>query len=203
LKEKLGVIAGSEAGVDIMRNLDAEPGKEPAERMPEIETMVRERTSSRQHLMHRTSEAIRSMDKFQRFIADCLNCYNCREACPVCYCNHCVLCTDVFDHPPEVLMRRAEKRGGLKLPTDTTMFHLTRLTHMAHACIGCGQCSSVCPSRIPVADLFRTVGSKVQSLYGYEPGRSLEDPIPICVFEDAAETDRKHDAPVYKEREAV
>jgi formate dehydrogenase subunit beta len=64
------------------------------------------------------------------------------------------------------------------------MFHLTRLAHMSHACVGCGHCSSVCPSNIPVADIFRTVAAQTQALFDYQPGRDISEPIPYLVFEE-------------------
>lgn len=120
---------------------------------------------------------------FQQTIANCLNCYNCRTACPVCYCKECVFLTDVFAHRSEILLLRSAKKGAVKIPTDTTMFHLTRMAHMAHACVGCGQCSSVCPSHIPVADLFITVAEKVQDHYQYIPGQDPQRPWPILVID--------------------
>ncbi len=70
------------------------------------------------------------------------------------------------------------------MPADTVMFHLTRLAHMSHACVGCGQCASVCPSGIPVADIFKTVAVRTQDLFDYEPGKDLSEPIPYLAFEE-------------------
>jgi formate dehydrogenase subunit beta len=70
------------------------------------------------------------------------------------------------------------------------MFHMTRLAHIGHACVACGHCTSVCPSSIPVADFFITVGSKVQEVFDYEPGRDVNDPIPYLVFEEENKSGR-------------
>ncbi|MCP4754396.1 MAG: formate dehydrogenase, partial [Proteobacteria bacterium] len=102
----------------------------------------------------------------------------------VCYCRECVFLTDVFSHDPEVFIRRAQKKGRVKMPTETTMFHMTRLAHMSHACVGCGQCSSACPSSIPVADIFETVATQTQDMFAYVPGRRIDEPIPYLVFEE-------------------
>jgi formate dehydrogenase subunit beta len=67
------------------------------------------------------------------------------------------------------------------------MFHLTRMAHMSHACVGCGHCSSVCPSHIPVADVFIQVAAATQALYQYEPGRDVNEPIPLLVFDEKGE----------------
>ena len=151
------------------------------------ESILEKRKSYRNQWSTEISEKINHIEKFQRLIANCLNCQNCRVACPVCYCRECVFNTDVFAHDPELFLRRAQKKGSLKLPTETTMFHLTRLAHMSHACVGCGHCSSVCPSEIPVADIFIRVASETQNLFSYLPGRSVDEPIPYLVFEETAE----------------
>ena len=70
------------------------------------------------------------------------------------------------------------------MPTDTLLFHLIRLSHMATSCIGCGLCDSACPSDLPVATLFRAVGQKVQALFDYAPGRSVDEEPPVATFRE-------------------
>jgi formate dehydrogenase subunit beta len=72
----------------------------------------------------------------------------------------------------------------VRLPSDTLLFHLTRMLHMAHACVGCGMCSDACPVGIPVADLFRAVGQCVQQGFGYLPGRDPDEPMIIAEFRE-------------------
>jgi formate dehydrogenase subunit beta len=184
IMEKIGLMAGTEAGENIIKGLGLSTGEQSADRETAANNLLQKRIEARDKLFSETSEKIKYIEKFQKTIANCLNCYNCRNACPVCYCKECVFLTDVFAHEPEVLQRRAAKRGAVKLPADTTMFHMTRLAHMSHACVGCGQCSSVCPSSIPVADIFKTVSARVQELYDYVPGRDISESIPYLVFEE-------------------
>jgi len=68
------------------------------------------------------------------------------------------------------------------LPADTILFHLTRMLHMAHACVGCGVCSDGCPVGIPVADIFRAVGGRVQARFDYVPGRDPQEEMVIATF---------------------
>jgi formate dehydrogenase subunit beta len=185
--ESVGIRAVTDTGRSILAGLPLEPAQEPAGREAEAAKMLEQRRRKRETLLKETAAQTAAIEKLQSYFATCLNCYNCRVACPVCYCRECVFGTDVFAHPPEVLLRRAVKRGAVKLPTDTTMFHLTRMAHMSHACVGCGHCTSACPSHIPVADVFIRVAAATQALYQYEPGRDVNEPIPLLAFDQKDE----------------
>ncbi len=185
--ETVGFSAETDAGTSILKKLGLIVEDIPKDKNGGIETMKAERLSEKTKLFEKTAPLLKQVTEFQTMIANCLNCYNCRMACPVCYCKECVFMTDVFNHPPETLLLRAEKKGAIKLPADTSMFHMTRLSHIGHACIGCGQCTSVCPAGIPVADIFRTVSVTIQESYNYEPGRRISDPIPQLVFDNQQE----------------
>ncbi|RJP87313.1 MAG: formate dehydrogenase [Desulfobacteraceae bacterium] len=182
--ECIGLSAETEAGLSVLKQLGFETSEAPARREDQIHRLLDERKASKAALLSENKDKTDSIEKFQRYFADCLNCHNCRVACPVCYCRECVFLTDVFAHDPEVLLRRASKKGMVKLPADTTMFHMTRMAHIAHACVACGHCSSVCPSHIPVADVFIRVAEEIQKLYDYEPGRDLSEAIPLLVFDE-------------------
>lgn len=179
----LTLSAPSTRGQTLLKSLVAEAGELPSGRRAALDRIMALRQAHRDEMTADAAARMADMAAFQRVIANCLNCYNCRTACPVCYCRECVFNTDVFAHRPEILIGRAMKKGAVKIPTDTTMFHLTRMAHMAHACVGCGQCSSVCPSRIPVADLFITVAQNVQDHYGYTPGQDPRRPWPFLMPE--------------------
>lgn len=180
----VGITAETETGDTLITQLELAVADEPESRAAAVGKLLEGRITARDALFKATVEKINHIEKFQELIATCLSCHSCRISCPVCYCKECVFITDIFAHPPETLLRRAMKRGAVKLPTDTTMFHLTRLAHMSHACVGCGHCSSVCPSNIPVADIFRTVAAQTQALFDYQPGRDISEPIPYLVFEE-------------------
>ena len=186
LENRLAVAASTEVGEEAAAALKlASTGDVETARKQAIERLREKREAARIVLFAEMKEKAGDIEGLQKLTGACLNCYNCRQACPVCYCKECVFVTDVFLHEPEVYLRRAARRGAVKLPAETTMFHLTRLAHMSHACVGCGQCESVCPSDIPVAGLFASVAARTQELYDYVPGRDPDEPIPFLAFNEA------------------
>jgi formate dehydrogenase subunit beta len=78
----------------------------------------------------------------------------------------------------------ADRRGSLKMPTDTLFYHLTRMAHMSTACVGCGQCSNACPNNIPLVELFRAIAHRTQRAFGYEAGRSIDERPPLSEFRE-------------------
>jgi formate dehydrogenase subunit beta len=78
----------------------------------------------------------------------------------------------------------AGRKGAARMPSDTLLFQLTRMNHMVSSCVGCGMCESACPSDLPLALIFRAVGQRVQQLFDYSPGRSLEDELPVATFKE-------------------
>jgi len=60
---------------------------------------------------------------------------------------------------------------------------------MSLSCVGCGQCSNVCPNDIPVMELFRLTAFDVQHAFDYEAGRDKEEPLPLSVFKEKEFTD--------------
>ncbi|MBU0995678.1 MAG: 4Fe-4S dicluster domain-containing protein [Proteobacteria bacterium] len=180
----IGFLPQSEKGETLLSGLYLAREKTSTYREKTIEDMLKTRQKEKEQVMKAAKALLNPLENFQKTVATCLNCYNCRTACPVCYCKECVFLTDIFAHKPEVLFQRAKKKGAIKLPQDTSMFHLTRLSHMAHACVGCGHCSSVCPSGIPVADMFRAVAEEVQRLYQYEPGKDMHERPPYIAYRE-------------------
>jgi len=48
--------------------------------------------------------------------------------------------------------------------------------------VGCGQCSTACPSDIDVFQLFKSVAQKTQAAFEYSPGIDENEPPPLSVF---------------------
>ena len=174
----------TEAGDALLSALGLDAAEMPAAREQAVTALVADRIAARDRLFAETREATDDLEKLTRYLAGCINCYNCRVACPVCYCKECVFVTDVFNHEPLQYLRWAERKGAVKMPTETVFYHLTRLAHMSTACVGCGQCSNACPNDIPVMELFRTAAHTVQAGFNYEAGRSLEEKPPLSEFRE-------------------
>ena len=151
IRQALIVQARSEKGRTLLDGLGLEPAEPPAGRTEVVQALIQARTGQRDRMFQDTAAAVDSIEKLSRYLAACVNCYNCRVACPVCYCRECVFVTDVFDHEPMQYLGWAQRRGAIKMPTDTLFYHLTRLAHMSTACVGCGQCSNACPNDTPGA----------------------------------------------------
>ena len=184
LRKEMFLKAQSEEGRKAVEALELEGAEEPAVRKGALDALIAERRAERDKMFEEYAEKISSFAGLRDLMNTCMNCYNCRVACPVCYCRECVFVTDSFQHEPEQYFRWAEKRGEVKLPTDTVFYHLTRLIHMSTLCVGCGQCSTACPMDLPVMEVFRTVGDKTQRRFSYQPGRSVDEPLPHAVFQD-------------------
>ena len=178
------VESGSEAGRNILESLNMQQASMP-EKREEIVSQIKETNSkANEAMIEDITEKTDSIAKLNSFFDQCINCYNCRNMCPVCYCKECVFNTDVFYHQPVQYHQWAEKKGLVKLPTDTVFYHLTRLAHISHACVGCGQCSNACPSDINVFEVFKSVAQTTQAAFGYSPGIDENEPPPLSVFNE-------------------
>jgi formate dehydrogenase subunit beta len=142
--------------------------------------------ANRQHatgaVMKEVEEDLKGPAAFARHFETCIVCHNCMEQCPVCYCNECFFTSQTFRYEGDKMMLWAHNRGGLDLPTDKSMFHLGRMGHMVATCVGCGMCTQACPVGINVARAFKYVGSRVQPVFDYKAGWSLEDPLPNATY---------------------
>ena len=157
---------------------------EPADRKSIIGKVIAERTKKRDSLFAEFKGLVTDLQSFLDRFSTCIRCHNCMVACPICYCKECVFRTAVFEHEGDQFLRWADRKGGIRMPTDTLIFHLIRMSHMVTSCIGCGLCDSACPSRLPVATLFRSVGDKIQKMFNYVPGRNVEETPPVATFKE-------------------
>jgi len=175
--------AGTVEGEKIIGKLGLEKGNVGG-RETAIAKIISQRAERKERLFEHVQEAVRGLEKLMSTFATCVNCHNCQTACPLCYCQECFFDSPVFEFEAEKYLGWAQRRGAIRMPTDTLLFHLTRLNHMAISCIGCGLCTEACPSKIPISDIFRLVGYKVQKDFDYIPGRRLDEELPLTTFRE-------------------
>ena len=168
--EEAGVVTFSGAGI---------AGRDEA-----VKALKAERIKARDELFTKFDAETGSLEKLKEAFSTCIRCYNCMENCPICYCKVCIFKSPTFEHTGDKYAAWAMRKGVQKLPTETMLFHMTRLNHMSSSCIGCGVCDTACPMGLPVATLFRKVAKGVQEMFEYQPGRSLDDDIPLSVFRE-------------------
>ena len=169
---------------DLAEVLGLEAGGPFGEREAAAERLVEARTAARNTAFSGFRERVNSMEGLLQEFSTCIRCHNCMINCPICYCKECIFRTPTFEHESQLFYQWAERKGTVRMLPDTLLFHLTRLNHMATSCVGCGMCTEVCPVEIPVGTVFRTVGERVQAIFDYHPGQSLEEAAPVQEFRE-------------------
>ncbi len=168
-------------GKEVLEKLQLQEGEAPA-REEAVARLVAAREKKRDEAFAQFHEAVNDISSLLAQFATCITCHNCSTACPICYCKECIFDTDTFRHPSDRYLTWAGRKGAARMPSDTLLYQLTRMNHMVSSCVGCGMCESACPSNLPLALIFRAVGEKVQELFDYLPGRSLEEELPVATF---------------------
>jgi formate dehydrogenase subunit beta len=168
---------------EIAEKLELSPIEESGQRAEVIEKLIAARTQVRDDRFAEIRQRL-EQEGIEGAFAACVRCHNCMTVCPICYCKTCLFKSPVFDHEPMKYLNWAQRKGAYRLPADTMLFHLTRLNHMVLSCVGCGMCTSGCPAELPVGRVFRAIGQQVQQVFEYEPGRSVEEPLPLITFRE-------------------
>jgi formate dehydrogenase subunit beta len=188
-----GYPTAQEIGIEIGERLEKEieekgiltyTDNEPVARKDVVNKIVSDRTKKRDALFEEFKGVVKDLRSLMDRFSTCIRCHNCMVACPICYCKECVFRTAIFEHEGDQFLRWADRKGGIRMPTDTLMFHIIRLSHMVTSCIGCGLCDSACPNKLPVATLFRSVGDKIQKMFNYIPGRDATEAPPVASFRE-------------------
>ncbi len=160
------------------------PGELPPARQSLVESLQKQRREVEEQLCADFASRVADINCLLDELASCMGCHNCRKVCPICVCRECIFESNLFEHEPAKYLQWAAASGAIKLPADTLLYHLTRMHHMAVSCVGCGQCESGCPSKIPLTLLFRTIGKTLQDLFTYVPGANVGEPPPLTTYKE-------------------
>jgi formate dehydrogenase subunit beta len=178
------LIANSSKGEDTLNRLGISPEEDISGWEARVNKLIDERRKQRKQNNDALRADIEGIDRLAEAFSTCINCHNCMRVCPICYCRQCHFDSDNMKFSFDDYLARAEARGGLRIPTDTLLFHIGRMLHMSLSCVSCGMCEDACPMAIPVAQIFTLVGDRNQEAFDYVPGRSVDEPLPLRTFEE-------------------
>jgi formate dehydrogenase subunit beta len=184
LPNEITLEANSEKGEKVLTDLGLERVDSFAGREKAVAEVTRKREDARQKLAAHVSKDVAGLDNLLLLLATCVNCHNCMRACPICYCKECFFDSSAFESEPDKYLGRARKKGALRMPADTLLFHLGRLNHMSSSCVACGCCEEACPNGVELLKVFKVVGNEVQKVFEYVPGRSFEEELPLATFRE-------------------
>ena len=92
-------------------------------------------------------------------LSRCVKCYACRQACPLCYCQRCI----VEKNRPQCISTSATLKGNFA-------YHIARAFHQAGRCIGCDECTRVCPAGINLRLLNLSLAKAAEEKFSYRSG---------------------------------
>jgi len=148
-----------------------------------FDTINKKRTETREKMFAELGTEQFGIEGLVRTFGKCIGCHGCSSVCPICYCELCTFESRDLEPVPATFDSELAKRGAVRVPPNTILYHLGRLTHMGVSCVGCGMCSDVCPADIPVSQIFTKVGNAIQNVFSYIPGKDYDEEVPLLKFE--------------------
>jgi formate dehydrogenase (coenzyme F420) beta subunit len=149
-------------------HLIAEDGTQP--------TAFKPRYADVEEFLKKTPEE--RMAYWREEFSRCVKCYACRQACPLCYCQRCI----VEKNRPQCISTSATLKGNFA-------YHIARAFHQAGRCVGCDECTRVCPAGIDLRLLNLSLAKAAEEKFSYRSGVDPEaDPLIGCYSENDKET---------------
>jgi len=182
--KELWLEAATEKGAALLEGLELAESEEPAARRKYLSELSAKRQQAADERIAETDKEMLGAENFVRYYADCLNCHNCMNVCPVCYCRECFFESETFQRDLAGHVQATKRKGLTRMPSETMLFHLTRMNHMMISCVQCGICEDSCPVTIGLATLFKKVSRNAQKEFDYVSGRSLDEPLPLTTFRE-------------------
>jgi formate dehydrogenase subunit beta len=181
--KRCAFILNTPRGEEAVDGLEADVGETEPEN-DAVGKLRGERADTRAKLFDAGPAPDNGLEGLVAFFGRCVGCHSCRTVCPICYCDLCHFESTTREPNPISYEIKLKHRAGTRVPPDTILFQLGRLTHMSVSCVGCGMCSDACPAEIPIATLFAKVGAAAQGVFGYVPGKDGEEMPPLSRFEE-------------------
>ncbi len=183
--KELWIEAATDKGKALLEGVELDAQDEPQKRKQALEKLSAARKARTAARIEELDKAMMGPEKLVEYFADCLNCHNCMKVCPVCYCRECFFDSDTFQRDIAEHVRVSLRKGATRMPSETLLFHLTRMNHMMASCVQCGICEDSCPVTIGLATLFKKVSQNAQKEFDYVSGRSLDEPLPLVTFRES------------------
>jgi len=183
--KELWVEAATDKGKTLLEGVGIKEQDEPEKRKEALEALSASRKANTAKRIEELDKAMLGPEKLVEYFSDCLNCHNCMKVCPVCYCRECFFDSDTFQRDIGEHVRVSLRKGATRMPSETLLFHLTRMNHMMVSCVQCGICEDSCPVTIGLATLFKKVSQNAQKEFDYVSGRSLDEPLPLVTFRES------------------
>ncbi|MCK4358039.1 MAG: hypothetical protein KAW92_04730 [Candidatus Cloacimonetes bacterium] len=183
-ENNLLLIPNSTKGESILKKMGIASEKNLSDWEKKVDEVRKKKEKIKKETYHNIQPMVEGLDSLLKTFANCIACHNCMSVCPICYCRQCYFDSEVSKFTSENYLLRAEKRGGLRFPSDIILFQSGRMSHMSLSCVSCGMCEDACPVSIPVAQIFSYVADKTQKAFEYQPGRNIGEPLPLKDYKE-------------------
>lgn len=110
---------------------------------------------------------------WQNELSKCIRCNACRNICPACTCNKCI-----FDNNDSQVDGKVNANSF-----EEKMYHIIKSFHVAGRCTDCGECSRVCPVKIPLHLLNRKYIKEINKNFGKYDAGSDDSLFPLSKFD--------------------